>query len=433
MAQAPYKQSLYSQAAERALLGALMRSSDAWWHTEGQVARGDFGAEDHAKLFDAIAAIREADEPADIVTVHERYGFDLAWLSGLTDESVAPANALSYANLVRDKAQKRRAITMLQEAESRIEGGEDVSDVVASTQTELEQVQSAGTSYLDMRGVFQETIDAIDQAMVQRQESGLNGFATGVPALDQFLGGISGSRLYLIAGRPSLGKTALAHQIALNAARHGNPVGRIDLEMSYHEIGLRTAAHEYGINFTALVHGYEDAVRQLHDAMKGRPLTSLPVYMDADTYHIGGIVARLAEYKRRHDIQLAIIDHLQLIRGDGRNRNEELGNITAALKRTAKRLQIPIILLSQLTRDNERQGRRPRLDDLRDSGTIEQDIDVALAIHGEIDNGDSAGREVELGLLKQRQGKTGWLTQNIVFHGPTQSFRELSQSYEEAA
>jgi replicative DNA helicase len=300
---------------------------------------------------------------------------------------------------------------------------------LAATQTELEQVQSATESYRDMRGVLHDTLDAIDEAMTRRQTDGLNGISTGIPALDRMLGGLSGSRLYAVPGRPGLGKTALAHQIALCAARNGHAVGRCDLEMSYHEIGTRTAAHEYGISFTALEHGYEDAFSEFNDGMSNRPLTNLPIYMDAETYHLGGIIGRIAEWKHKHDIQLAIVDHLQLIRAEGGNRNEALGNITSSLKRTAKRLGIPIILVCQLSRDNVKQGRRPRLEDLRDSGNIEQDIDIAVAINADPDQDDDGARDVELGLIKHRQGKTGWLTKNIEFDGRTQTFREITDAY----
>lgn len=422
-------QALYSPHSERALLGALLRSDEAWWRIQGRVNRGDFGAEAHAALFDTIASLREADKPADIVTVEEAGGGELAWLGQIAEESIAAANAGAYADIVRAQAQRRKAVGILDDARARIEDGEEVSDVMASAQTGMEQVQSSGESYRDMRGVLTETVDAIDDAMMRRQSGGLNGFATGVPSLDRFLGGISGARLYLIAARPSLGKTALAHQIALSAARHGHAVGRCDLEMSYGEIGQRTAAHEYGINFTKLVHGYEDAAHELNQGMSARPITNLPIYMDADTYHIGGIVGRLSEWKHKHDIQLGIVDHLQLVHAEGLNRNEQLGNVTAALKRTAKRLQIPIILVCQFNRDNVRQGRRPRLEDLRDSGNIEQDIDVALAINAELENGGDHGRDVELGLIKNRQGKTGWLSDNLIFDGATQTFREVAPEY----
>lgn len=415
---------LYKPQAERALLGALLRSDDAWWRIEGRVERADFGAEAHAKLFDHIARLKEADQPADIVTVSESGGGQLSWLGEMTEEAVTPTNVAAYADLVRSHAQRRRALSILDESRGRIEQGEEVADVMASAQTGIEQVQSSAHEYRDMRGVIGETIDAMDDAMQRRLTGGLNGFATGIPALDNFLGGISGSRLYVIAGRPSLGKTALAHQIALNTARNGHPVGRIDLEMSFGEIGQRTISHEYGISFTALVHGYEEAAKEMNARMKDRPISNMPIWMDADTYGLGGIIGRIAEWRHKHGIELAIVDHLQLVQAEGRNRNEALGNATSALKRASKRLGIPIILVSQLSRDNAKQDRRPRLEDLRDSGNIEQDIDVAIAIHAGLGDDKQPEREVEIGLIKNRQGKTGWLSRDLVFYGSTQAFRE---------
>lgn len=423
-------QHLFSSNAERALLGALMRADAAWWRVQGRIERADFAVEAHAALFDVIAQCREADQPADVVTVHEAGGGEIAWLGEITEAASAPDNAAGYADMVRSYAQRRRALAALDSARSRIEGGDDVADVMAATQGELEQVQSAGHEYRDMRGVIDETAELIDEAMRRREVGGLNGFATGVPSLDSFLGGISGARLYVIAGRPSLGKTALAHQVALNAARNGHPVGRIDLEMSYGEIGQRTVAHEYGISFTALVHGDQDATSRMNQRLKDRPISNLPIFMDADTYQIGAIIGRIAEWRHKHGIELAIVDHLQIVHAEGSNKNEALGNATAALKRASKRLGIPIIIVSQLSRDNAKQARRPRLEDLRDSGNIEQDIDVAIAINADIDDGETPEREVEIGLIKNRQGKTGWLARDLVFHGRTQSFVERTHERE---
>jgi len=153
----------------------------------------------------------------------------------------------------------------------------------------------------------------------------------------------------------------------------------------------------------------------------------LPIHLDTDTYTLGGIVARLAEWKNQHGIKLGIVDHLGLIEGgDSKSRNDWLGQVSRRLKKAAKQLNMPILAISQLNRQVEQTKRRPVLADLRDSGNIEQDADACIFLHVEANTEDGAnGSPIEIGLLKNRMGRKGWLSERFAFDGRSQQLREV--------
>lgn len=418
----------HSEEAEQAVLGAVMLDNAKLFDIG--LAEADFYRADHQIIFRGVQALAEKNQPCDIVTLSEwlesrgqlEQAGGLAYIAGIAKDTPSAHNAAAYAGIVRDYSRIRRTRKQLTAALESVNNGEKVADIVAKLQVELESQN--GGDYRTFRDVLQSGMSAIEEAQQRRVAGGIIGIPTGLAELDQRLGGLWGPKLIVLAARPSLGKTALANQIALNAAGKGFAVGKIELEMSAPEIALRSMALSYGINGTALANGDDAALAALHDGTLQHNIRDYPLYLDESTFHPAGIISRLAEWHRKHGIQLAIIDHLQLVETARTNRNQELGAVTRALKLAAKRLAIPIILLCQLNRDMERHQRKPILSDLRDSGEIEQDADVAMFLHGDLTQDDGGAREIEIGLLKNRGGRVGWLPQPLLFDGRTQTFSE---------
>jgi len=192
---------------------------------------------------------------------------------------------------------------------------------------------------------------------------------------------------------------------------------------------LRTLAVSAGLNAAALARGSSEDYERLQQAVTENrltPIRALPIFWDFDSFSLGAIVARITAGRRSERIDFAVVDHIGLIEADGfRTRTEQLGAVSRTLKKLAKRLGIPIVAVSQLSRASEKDARPPQLSDLRDSGNLEQDADVVLMLHATTEP-DEAGRiELDIGLLKCRDGMKGWLPCKFQFDGRTQRFREL--------
>jgi replicative DNA helicase len=230
-------------------------------------------------------------------------------------------------------------------------------------------------------------IVSVDDA--HKRGGGLAGLSCGIAELDAVLGGLTPSNLFILAGRPGMGKTALAQNVAFNVARQGVPVRFFSLEMSAAELALRQLSAEIGIPASELRRGNIDAdsMRQLVDVQER--LAHLPLVIDdSGGLTMPQLATRLRRTKRKHRIGLAVIDYLQLVGGSiyrGHNRTQEITEITTGLKALAKELDIPILALSQLSREVEKRGdKRPLLADLRDSGSIEQDADAVAFVYREV-------------------------------------------------
>lgn len=423
-----------SLPAEQSVLGGLLLAPDAWSEITGIVQEDDFTTPGHRLIFRAAAQLTKAGKPSDAVTLGEQLERNgelngaggLAYLSTLANETPSAANVRAYAEIVADCARRRRVREILADAARRAEAVDDLADLLGAVMPQIEGIATQGTAAaLSFAEAWTLAIDAMDDAAQTR--GGIAGVPTGIPAIDQRTGGLLPRRLIVLAARPSIGKTALAQQIALHAASHGHPVGILSLEMSAEELAQRSMANVYGLNLSRLTFGDDGELRKLSRAASDRPITDLPIHLDTDTYSLGGIEARISEWRRKHGIKLAIVDHIGLIDGgEGSTRNEHLGKITRRLKITAKRLEIPVLAVSQLSRNVERDKRRPVLADLRDSGSIEQDADIAIFLHVDPEEKSTHGIPLHIGLLKNRTGVKGWLPEQFIFNGGSQRISELS-------
>ena len=221
-----------------------------------------------------------------------------------------------------------------------------------------------------------------------------------------------------------MGKTAFVQQTILHAASKGYPVGVCSLEMNAGELGIRSYANQLQVNGTALGFGDKKTIDEYSDKLANHPMTKYKIWVDTDTYDLGSIVSRAHEWKHRHGIRMFVVDHIGLVEGsEGERRDQKVGDVTRALKKLSKKLAIPVVAVCQLNRAMEKEKRKPQLSDLRDSGNIEQDCDVALFLHSDEESQDGK-LNMQIGALKTRYGRKGWLPNNIVFDGRVQKFIE---------
>jgi len=413
----------HSPEAENAVIGGLLLDNRALYDIEALRAE-HFASPFHARAFATISAMVGAGDVADVVTVADRMkGDGTLERLGRMAQGAPSARIAPHAKIVVDKARRRRVLSVLDEAREKAMTA-PVDEVVAAAQSQLESVSHDGMgSEQGFPSILRAALLAVEDAG-KRRHHGVIGSPTGLPEVDKRTGGLHGERLWVVAARPSLGKSALALQWCLHGAKRGFRSGICSLEMPYHELGTRAFANLLQINGTALAFADPGVVEFVKSKIPSMD-AELPVWGDDQTYSLGGIVSRITEWKRKHDINFAVVDHIGLVETTGyTSRNDQLGAVTRELKKLTKRLGIPIIAVSQLNRDVTKNKRRPELSDLRDSGNIEQDADVALFIHAHEDDELEQEVPVELGLLKNRGGKKGWLPAKYLFNGREQRFTE---------
>ncbi len=425
---------LYTVDAEQAVLGGLMLDNDAWERLAGRISEADFFSRDHRFIFRAIAHLAGDDQPRDAVTIAEHLDNSgdleklggMGYLATLASNIPSAANIETHARIVRDRSERRRIAENLREMLDTLPSAESASEALADAQARLEAIAVASNGKAaNWSTVLQAGLEAIDEAAARRQRGGTVGVPTGLPTLDARTGGIHGPRLWVAAARPSIGKSALTLQIALHAASRGHRAGILSLEMGIDEIAQRALANRLGLNLTKLAQGHD---QELTAAAKGSgKLSKFGLFIDDDSYTLGAIVSRITEWRRRESIDFAIVDHIGLIEGEETaSRVDHLGKVSRTLKKLAKRLDMPIVAVSQLNRGVEKEKRLPKLSDLRDSGNIEQDADICLFLHCEEADEERPEKRMKVGLLKNRGGVRGWLPRDFIFEGRTQRFRELT-------
>lgn len=413
---------------ERALLGALMLNQTAMYEIADVVAVDSFYAGKHRTIYDAMLSLYAKGDPIDVVTVSgklkERKQLTdvggAAYLSELTASAASPGSARHYAESVQTKYVLRSLI----DAASRI--GElgfaedrDVESVLDEAQASVFSVSNAPSlrNFKEIKDIVRESWERHEHRREHSNE--IRGIQTGFPQLDNLLAGLQKSDLIILAARPSMGKTALALDIARQTAvKHGNAVGIFSLEMSSEQLADRMLAAQAGVNSWALRTGkkfkHENDDEKLLMAMEA--LSEAPIYIDdkaSSTVLAMRSVAR--RLKMEKDLKLIIVDYLQLItpmhsRGND-NLVQQITEISRSLKAMARELDIPVLALSQLSRAVEQRRGRPRLSDLRDSGSIEQDADVVMFIHREdkmmSDTGAEKTNIAEILIEKHRNGPVG--------------------------
>lgn len=410
---------LHSPESEQSVIGGLLLDASAIDRISA-LRPQHFFAEAHRAIFGAILAMSAESQPIDAVTVAERLEADgkseatggLAYLGQIAANTPSARNIGRYAQQVIDKATERALLSAADDIRSVVTGTGLTRDKLAQAQATVMAITEAAETKQPqtLREVLTKTVDVL----MRRGEGGAHALPTGFDDLDAKLsGGMRAGNLIIVAGRPGMGKTSIAVDVALNVAKAGTPALVCSMEMADTELADRLIANVGRVPLDAVLRGdmagengdrIMSAVHQLHD---------LPMIIDEQ----GGltlfdVASKARSTKRKHGLGLLVVDYLQLMDGDGDSRNQQIEQITRGLKALGKELGIPIIALSQLSRKcDERTNRRPIPSDLRESGAIEQDADVILFVYrDEIYNPDSPDKgTAELIVGKNRQGSTGTL------------------------
>jgi replicative DNA helicase len=443
--------------AERALLGSVFLDNGALNLALEVIAKDDFFSEAHRVTFEKMLEISERNRTIDLVTISEELSKDgllekaggAAYLAALTDGvPIGTSAAVSeYSRIVKEKSLVRRLINASNNVISRcLEGSDDPETLIDLAQSQLFDIaeQKVRSGFLTVRDVIQSSFESIETLLERGNR--ITGVATGFVDLDNMTAGLQPGELIVIAGRPSLGKTALALNIAAHAATEDQKVvGFFSLEMSKESLVIRLLCSEARIDSHRFRTGFIDRDHESREWKKltqalGR-LTEAPLHIeDTPALSIMQIRAKARRLKAEKGLDLLVVDYLQLISGHGRfeNRTQEVSFISRGLKSIAKELKVPVVALSQLSRAPEqRPGQRPQLSDLRESGSIEQDADVVIFIFRERRTGEAAegaspelhpGVETKLIIGKQRNGPTGEVP--VVFIRPYGRFESAAGGHD---
>jgi replicative DNA helicase len=401
--------------AEQALLGAILFDNAAYERIGDLIGPTDFYDPFHARLFAAMEEHIRKGQLAEPIVLMERFRRDVAfeemgglrYLADLVDRAPPAANAFDYARVVHDLALRRELIRIGGDISVGAQGEADTParEQIEAAEQQLYALAETGTSSTGFTPFADALRGAVEMAAeAYSRDGGLAGLSTGLIDLDRILGGLHPSDLIICAGRPSMGKSSLALNIAFDVARHyawepqvdgsrktvnGGVVAFFSLEMSAEQLAMRLLAEVSGVPSDRVRKGEIDAAEfgMVRDA--ALEIQEAPLFID-DTggLSIAQLAARARRLKRTSGLDLIVVDYLQLVtsadRGRGDNRVQEVTEVTQGLKALAKELSVPVIAGAQLSRQVEnREDKRPQLADLRESGSIEQDADVVMSIYRE--------------------------------------------------
>lgn len=469
-----YRVAPHNVEAEQALLGAILVNNDAFDRVSDFLQPEHFSEEIHRRVYEIAASLIRAGKLATPVTLktflgeHDLGGITLPqYLARLAAEATTIINASDYGRVIHDLALRRNLIAI----------GEEVVNVAYDAPVDhppRAQIEEAERRLYEIAesgrydGGFQRFSDALTTAIdvaarAYERDGKLSGISTGMTDLDRQLGGLQASDLVIVAGRPGMGKTALATNIAFNIARayqfevkpdgshattNGGIVGFFSLEMSAEQLATRIIAEQSGVPSYRIRRGdiSDTDFHLITDA--ARQMQTVPFYIDqTGGISIAQLTARARRLKRQRGLDLLVVDYLQLLSSSKRadNRVQELTEITTGLKTLAKELAVPVLALSQLSRQVEsREDKRPQLSDLRESGSIEQDADVVMFVYREeyylknkqpregteefsawVADMERAHGKADIIIGKQRHGPTG--TVELQFEAEVTRFSNLAR------
>ena len=398
--------------AERALLGAILSNNKAFEQVESFLSKDDFAQPLNQKIFFYIKKVIDKGQIADLNTIKLFFENDedfkenggISYLLKICEDSVSIINAGHYAKVIHDLSQRRQLInfgTNLVNNSYMISVEEDSNEIIEKAEQELYDLATFGIIETGPRAfdsVVSEAINYAEKAF--KKDSEIVGLKTGLKDFDKKIGGLHNSDLIIVAGRPSMGKTAFATNIAFNISKHlqkkvkenPNSKGKVlfySLEMSSEQLATRILSENSGVASEQIRTGNISKNDFTNLVKSSEELSNLALFIDdSPALSVSSIRTRARRLKRKEGLDLIIIDYLQLITSTSKNLNDnrvkEVSDITRGLKALAKELNVPVIALSQLSRKVEdREEKRPQLSDLRESGAIEQDADLVIFLYRE--------------------------------------------------
>ncbi|OWS71215.1 replicative DNA helicase [Polynucleobacter campilacus] len=435
----------HSVEAEQSLLGGLLIDNTAWDRLGGVLSDIDFYRPEHALIYKVITRLVGDNHPADVITVHDaiksEQGGDLVsvdYLNSLAQNTPSSANIKGYADIVRDRSILRRLIEVSDSIVNSafVPEGRSVRTLLDEAESRILQIGEEGSrkaDYLEIEPLLRSVVARIDELYNRQGGSDITGIATGFIDLDKQTSGLQKGDLVIVAGRPSMGKTALALNIAENVAlSEGLPVVIFSMEMSGEQLASRLLGSVGRVDQSRMRTGklQDDEWPRVTDAIAR--LSNTQILID-ETGALSSLELRARARRIARNfggtLGLVVIDYLQLMSGSGsENRATEISEISRSLKSLAKELQCPVVALSQLNRGLEqRPNKRPIMSDLRESGAIEQDADVIMFIYrDEVYHPDTTTDKgmAEIIIGKQRNGPIG--TIRLSWQGPYTKFDNLA-------
>lgn len=433
----------HSLEAEQAVLGGLMLDNGTWDLIADRVNEEDFYLYDHRIIFHAIEDLADRNQPFDVITLSDQLerrkvlsdSSVLAYLGTLAKETPSAANIRAYADIVRERSVLRQLVsvgTAISDSAFNPEG-RDSTALLDAAEQKVFRIADQGArnkgAFRSIKSLLKSTVEHID--MLFEKDDPITGLASGFTDFDEMTSGLQAGDLVIIAGRPSMGKTSFAMNVAQYVAvKQQAPVAVFSLEMPGEQLAMRMLSSLGRIDQHRLRTGKlaEEDWPRLSSAVS--MLTDVPLFVDDSA----GLTptelrAHARRLKREHNLQLIVIDYLQLMQVTSRNENRatEISEISRSLKGLAKELSVPVVALSQLNRSLEqRPNKRPVMSDLRESGAIEQDADLIVFIYrDEVYHEDSADKgTAEIIIAKQRNGPIG--TTRLTFLGQYTSFENHS-------
>jgi len=433
--------------AERAVIGGLLIDPDAANKVIEFLQSEDFYRENHKVIFDAIVSLYQKNEPADIVTVTnelrslgtlEKAG-GASYLSAIVDSTPTAANIVHYAKIVHEKAILRRLITGATEitemgySDSLV----DVDDLLDRAEGIIFEIAQRRfkPSFYAVKDIVKDSFKTIEE-LYERKDV-VTGIPSGFKELDRLTSGFQKSDLIVVAGRPSMGKTALALNMVVNAALEtGISAAIFSLEMSKEQLMMRLLCSEARVDASKLRSGFLSEADWPKLTRAAGLLSETKIFIDdSPAMNVLEMRAKARRLQKEHNLGMVVVDYLQLVKGIGaaESREREISEISRSLKALAKELNVPVIAISQLNRAVEnRTDKRPQLADLRESGSIEQDADLVMFVYSdEFYNKDSDEKGIaEIIIGKQRNGPTGRV--KLAFLAPYTRFENLAQGFEDS-
>ncbi len=442
----PFKLPQHSES-ELALLGSIFLDVDAWDTVSGLIKKEMFYVPKHKVIFESMNRLANKSLPIDLVTItkdlEEHKELDLVggreYLSEIINSVPSASHIDAYAKNIFDTYLRRELIkaggSIIKIAE---EGKKDIDGIRDSVEQEIFKITNGDGEQKKYNPLSNLIIPAFERFMsTESNDNYIRGFSSGFVSLDDKLSGFQPSDLIILAARPSMGKTTLALDIARRTAiRNGVSVGIFSLEMSSDQLAEKLMAAESGVDAWRMRTGKLSTHEKKDDLSEAADrLSNAPIFIDDRSNNsIVAIRSTARKMKRENNIEILIVDYLQLITPHDTIRSDSMVNkvteISRALKQIARELEIPVIALSQLSRDIEKRGGAPKLSDLRDSGSIEQDADVVMFIHQDAKDVVS-GSEVEekqILISKHRNGPTGII--RLGFNKQKLIFTEIERKYQ---
>ena len=439
-----YKVPPQNLEAEQSILGGILLENSSINGAQEIISKDDFYSEAHRKIFATITELYDKNEPVDLITLSnalkDKSMLDsvggTSYLASLVDNVPSAANVANYAKIVKEKAILRGLIGSATDIiNSCYATGSDVDEVLDKAEHSIFEISEnkVRPSFYPIRDIVKDSFRAIEDLYTRKEL--ITGVPTGFEKIDDLTSGLQKSDLIIIAGRPSMGKTSLALNIAQFAALEGQtPVAIFSLEMSKEQLAFRLLASEAKVDSQRLRKGFLGETDWPKLTTAAGRLSEAPLYID-DTPAITVLEMKAKSRRLKADagLGLIVVDYIQLMRAGGYrdNREQEISEISRSLKALAKELKVPVIALSQLNRKVEdRPNRRPQMADLRESGAIEQDADVIAFIYrDEVYNRSEDNTEkglAEIIIAKQRNGPTGIV--KLAFLEKFTSFENLANA-----